>query len=137
MKIPEKIPDNITTLAQRWPNVSNSVGPTLNCNVGPTYVCHLAQRWANVGKSATLAQRWPNVGKYATLAQQWPNVGTLDDWPSLGHRGATVGLPCNAGTAVLQCYHNVMTCSAGRSTTLLKQLLSPPWSTFPRAATPG
>ena len=118
-------PDNITTLVKRWANVGNSVGPTQIYNVGPTSVCHLARRWPNVGKSATLALRWPNVGMNATLVPQGPNVGTLDDWPLLGHRGATVGQPCNAGTAVLplcndlQCREVIHSLEAVANTTWL------------------
>ena len=53
-------------------------------NVGPTWICPLAQCWHN-GGIQSLAQRWPNVSM-----QSWANVGstlaqlTNPCWPNVG-----------------------------------------------------
>ena len=50
-------PDSIPILAQHWPNVGTSVGPTLAANVNPTAFwlveAMLAQRRQATGKSST------------------------------------------------------------------------------------
>ena len=45
-----RYPDSILPSGQRWPNVSTSVGPTLDADVGPT----LPQRRQATGKNYVL-----------------------------------------------------------------------------------
>ena len=48
-------PDSMITFGQRWPKVVSLVGSMLDANFGPTSLCSLDERSANL-----LGQRWPN-----------------------------------------------------------------------------
>ena len=96
--IVDSCPASIATLAQR-PTSTLTLGQRQLTDVGPTWICQLAQRWrANV--VPTSAQRWhTNVGPtlaqrcangcMPTLYQHWPNgscvTGFLSGEP-IGHR---------------------------------------------------
>ena len=134
LSVRESSPPQITL--QRWSNV----GPTSATPLGQRRFTTLGQRpfviWLDVGPTLAKVQRWPYGGPTLAWMQRWSHRGpTLAHW-MIGHCWATVGPPLvNRVMLELQYCHYVMTCSAGKWSTLLKQLLTPLGCTFPKAAT--